>query len=252
MPTALFFLDLTTPMIRSEFVFNLGFFLITLCALAGHALEIEVMSFVFKPLIMLTLGGFFYLQVRGHWSGFAKMMLAAISFSWFGDILLLLEKVDPGMRYYGFGSLLIAQVLYARAFIESVRYSSDRSAYEVPGENLLFSLPFVVYGGLIYYLLFDKLDSFSMKIGVAVYTMSIVSMAVLAFNRFGAVTLQSALMVFYGSFLLIVSDSCVAIDTFLIPFYAADFVILFTYIFAQYLIMRGCLRQIRPTGQETA
>jgi uncharacterized membrane protein YhhN len=99
-----------------------------------------------------------------------------------------------------------------------------------------------MYGFSIYTLLFNHLD-IVLKIAVFVYMVALLGMSAMALNRYKTVSKASFNLVFYGSVLFVISDSLIAIDKFLTPIPNDRIFIMSTYIAAQYLIMRGILKQ---------
>jgi len=91
-------------------------------------------------------------------------------------------------------------------------------------------------------LLYDNLDTI-LRIAIFIYIGAILSMSAMALNRLGNGHPVSFILVFTGSLFFVFSDSLIAIDKFLYSFDHARAVILFTYIIAQYLIMKGILKQ---------
>ena len=65
----------------------------------------------------------------------------------------------------------------------------------------------------------------------------------MALNRYKVVSSLSFLMVFCGSILFVISDSLMALDKFLIPIPNDRLFVMSTYIAAQFLIMKGILKQ---------
>jgi len=63
----------------------------------------------------------------------------------------------------------------------------------------------------------------------------------MALNRKDRVNSRSYLLVFIGSVIFVLSDSMIALDKFYRDIPLAGFLIMLTYISAQYLIMRGLL-----------
>ena len=65
----------------------------------------------------------------------------------------------------------------------------------------------------------------------------------MALNRFGNGHPISFSLVFTGSLLFVFSDTMIAVNRFLTPIPYEGILIMTTYISAQYLIMRGLLKQ---------
>ena len=91
-------------------------------------------------------------------------------------------------------------------------------------------------------MLFNQLD-IALKIAVFVYMLAIVGMSAMALNRYKTVNKASFIQVFGGSVLFVISDSFIALDKFFTPIPNDRLLVMSTYIAAQYLIMRGILKQ---------
>jgi len=163
------------------------------------------------------------------------MILAALVFSWCGDVLLQLTRFNEFFFLAGLGSFLLAQVMYLIAF------------FSTPGKNIITGsgswilLIVAAYGAVLIYYLWDGLGD--MKIPVLIYAMVILTMLSAAIDRKGKVNRISFLLVLYGAILFVMSDSMIAINKFRYPFDLANIAIMLTYITAQYLIITGCLKQ---------
>ena len=103
-------------------------------------------------------------------------------------------------------------------------------------------LPYLIYGLVIYTLLFNHLDAV-LQIAVFIYMLALLGMSSMALNRLGNVHPLSFALVFAGSVLFVLSDSMIAINRFWITIPLDGFWIMTTYLAAQYLIMQGLLKQ---------
>jgi len=68
-------------------------------------------------------------------------------------------------------------------------------------------------------------------------------MSAMALNRYKAVSFKSFYIVFSGSLLFVISDTLIALDKFLMPIPNDRIFVMSTYIVAQFLIMKGILKQ---------
>ena len=188
-----------------------------------------------KALIIPILFLIYFRYVRNNVNHFHTMILAALVFSWCGDVLLQLTRFNELFFLAGLGSFLLAQVMYLIAF------------FSTPGKNIITGsgswilLIVAAYGAVLIYYLWDGLGD--MKIPVLIYAMVILTMLSAAIDRKGKVNRISFLLVLYGAILFVMSDSMIAINKFRYPFDLANIAIMLTYITAQYLIITGCLKQ---------
>jgi uncharacterized membrane protein YhhN len=191
-----------------------------------------------KALIIPVLVWLYLRFIRGEWNRFHGMILAALAFSWIGDITLQLTAFREDFFLLGLASFLVAQLLYLVAF------------FSTKGPNVLAKRPYLVipvlaYGALVLWLLWGGLEE--MKLPVALYTLVILTMLTAAINRKGKVNPHSYQLVLAGAILFVLSDSMIAINKFGQPFELARVAIMTSYITAQFLIAIGCLRQFSLT-----
>lgn len=165
-----------------------------------------------------------------------KWLLSALIFSWIGDVILMFA--DKGELYFIFGlvSFLIAHILFIILFIKQ---DSERKTFSkiVFGIGVLM-VSLYLYGMLS--ILFPTLGD--LKIPVSVYAFTISLMLIMAIR--GALTWQKPmnLLILNGAVAFVTSDSLLALNKFYNPVPNATFLIMVTYIVAQYLITLGILK----------
>lgn len=164
-----------------------------------------------------------------------KWLLFALLFSWTGDVVLLFD--DRGELFFiiGLVSFLIAHFLYIILFLQQKREKTANKFFLILGILLVLAY---LYGMLS--LLFPVLGP--LKIPVAVYASTISLMFVMAIR--GGLTWSKPmnLLILNGAFAFVVSDSILALNKFLIKMPNPSFLIMSTYIIAQYLITLGILK----------
>jgi len=196
--------------------------------------SLKWVHFVAKPLIMLSLLGFFLHFQTSPGQKSKNLVLGAISFSFLGDVFLMFE----GQQYFllGLGSFLVAQISYLLLF----RLDTQKKSHSGSSKHKWFSIPIILYGILLLTSLWPQLGE--MQIPVLVYAVVITGMGLAALDRYGAVGEASYWAVLLGAFLFIISDSLIALSRFgqeLVEIPYAGFWIMLTYILAQFLIIRG-------------
>ncbi|MEH0154149.1 lysoplasmalogenase [Limibacter armeniacum] len=205
--------------------------------LTGRVLELPLLDYIFKPLIMVWI----ILFTVKHWTvekaTVYKLLLGAFVFSWLGDVLLMFT--DKGEHFFtaGLAAFLVAQCAYVITF-----WNAGGSFTK---SSLLSRQPwwigiFILYGVGLYWLLLPSLGVV-LKVAVPLYEISILGMAVMALNRLGKVSSSSFSYTFSGALLFMLSDSCIAVSRFIEPFPYASLVIMVTYMAAQFLIMKGII-----------
>jgi len=220
-------------------IFTLLFIVSGFGVFAGIGLHVKWLDFVCKPLIMISIAGHFLLNSKNIDKNVVRVALFAFLFSLFGDSFLMFANNGTIYFMLGLASFLVAQISYIILFQQTIQLSCGKPFLR---KNPLYISGYIIYGFFIYFLLFNHLD-FVLKIAVFVYMSALLGMSVMALNRFKTVSSQSFSFVFYGSLLFVVSDTLIALDKFLMPIPNDRFLVMSTYMAAQFLIMRGILKQ---------
>ncbi|NQU86401.1 MAG: lysoplasmalogenase [Mariniphaga sp.] len=215
------------------------FLIILVGDLIGEATGIKWMDYAFKPLIIPWIALFFYLNSENVNRPVKKLLYLALLFSWIGDINLMFPHVNEIFFKAGLGSFLMAQIIYINLFLKTITLSGKRAFLK---KQPFWFIAYVAYGLFFYILLFESLDMV-LKIAVLIYTVALLGMSAMALNRFGNGNPLSFTYVFAGSLLFVASDSMIAINKFVFAIPFEGLLIMGTYISAQYLIMRGILKQ---------
>lgn len=161
-------------------------------------------------------------------------IIAALAFSFLGDLFLAIEDINPLFFIYGLLSFLIAHVLYIIFF----------TRLKTPGKSLLRTDPYIpvlvmIYGAGLIYLVYPSLGA--LKIPVIISAGIICSMLLCTFYVYRMVGVITGLQFVAGASLFVISDSLLAINKFHDPLPFAGFLIMMTYCAAQYLIVRAFL-----------
>ncbi len=220
-------------------IFLILFAIAAIGVFSGIALHEKWLDYIFKPLLMISLGGHFLMNSAKFESRIRFFGVWAILFSLFGDTFLMFTGNGPNFFIFGLSSFLVAQIGYLFLF-------RRLNLVEGLNPNLatkpLWLLFYIAYGGVIYILLFPNLD-LVLKIAVFVYMSALLGMSVMALNRKGVHPELSFSLVFIGSLLFIASDTLIALDKFLTPIPSDRFWVMSTYMAAQFLIVNGVLKQ---------
>lgn len=219
---------------NTSFLMHLLFAVIVIVELLGRLLDHIQMEYFVKPLIMIWIAVYFLLYAKK--STFTVPVLLAFFFSWLGDNFLMLSGRNELFFYAGVGGFFCAQLTYIYTFI---KYS------EQGGSGLLQRKPWIAVFFLAYvagmlFLLFPGMEGI-MKAVITIYALSLMLMSMMALNRSGRVGDLSCRLVFIGSLFFLISDSMIALNKFYHAIPLAGFLIMITYIAAQYLIMRGLI-----------
>lgn len=220
--------------LKNHRVFTILFFVIFLLNLISQSSFFPGMNLFVKPLIALSLGAYLYYKVNMQ-VGFNRLVLAGLIFSLFGDCFLLFAGSDVYFFLYGLVSFLLAHVVYSMAFIRDFKNKPDASKYY--GHLMLFCMG--VFSMSYYTMIRDYLNDF--RIPVMAYMFVISVMAILAGYRYKRVNLLSFRMIYLGAVFFVISDSALAFNKFVQPYSFAGFLIMSTYMIAQYLITIGAI-----------
>ena len=189
-----------------------------------------------KPMLVLILLVYF-LSSQVYRSGImSRLVIAALLFSWIGDVLLMLQGRIQELFIFGLMAFLAAHVCYIFAYrhARDKKPDKDYSAF-IRGRSI-----FLVFVGLaLIYMLYPGLEA--MLVPVIVYTIVLIAMGISAVNRRGKTSDKSFIMVYSGALLFILSDAMIGIDKFLNPIFHARLLIMATYISAQFLIVKGIM-----------
>ena len=179
---------------------------------------------VTKPLIMITLFGYYFLSSNRK----DRLFLTALFFAFLGDTFLLSDD----LFLFGLGSFLVMQLLYAICFYKQ---SGLLNTVKTIGIVLVITSTVVV--------LMQILPSTGpdLKLPVIVYTSAIALMAVTAIGR-NHIPIDQYRLILFGVVAFLISDSLLGINKFGGGFELAGLLVMSTYILAQYLIVKGYLR----------
>jgi uncharacterized membrane protein YhhN len=196
-------------------------------------LDLEGFDWYMKPLLLPIL-----LVAVAVSENFAtkKILLTALTFSWIGDIILLLA--DKGELYFIFGlvAFLLSHVVYIVLFSkqQTTRTNTNKVAF------WLGILAILAYFFIMIDTLFPKLGA--LKIPVLVYAVVITTMLFFAFKGSLKWAIPSNYYILIGAIVFVSSDSILAFNKFYSPITHASFFIMATYCMAQYLIVKGILK----------
>ena len=216
------------------------FIIVSTIHLFGILAGIQIMHMASKPLLMFSL--VLYFQRTAPKTPLNIFVAGALFFSLVGDGLLIFQEAHSSIFLGGLISFFIAHLLYIFVNINAIN-SADR--------KLRFhwaDIPFVLYGLLIFSVIKDGLGD--MYFPALAYTVVITIMGITARKRFQKTDETSFWLVMIGAIFFMISDSMLAINKFLNPLPAADFLIMLSYIIAQFLIIQGMVTFIKKIKAE--
>lgn len=172
-----------------------------------------------------------------------NLILAALFFSWIGDVVLLVDKCFGGLFVFGLISFLIAHLFYIFYFWRVRKYNSAEEYLKPFAFFAVFA-----YTGTLYFWLFPFLGS--MKIPVLIYSLVISLMLLSSFHAFEQKGKFFAKICLLGTVFFVVSDSILAAHRFAAPFRLAPVLIMLTYGLAQLFITEGSLLNLREIKEK--
>lgn len=204
--------------------------------LAGIYLNKEPLQVVTKPLLVIILITYFLLQTRIWNDVLKKWVLAALFFSWLGDVLLLFQEKADIYFLLGLSSFLAAHIFYI-IFFHNIRLR------EYIKSSWLLLVIVVVYYAVLITLLSPYLGT--MKLPVRIYGIFISFMFLLAMHMLFIKNKIAGRLMMTGALFFILSDSILAINKFYHAVEMAGILIMLTYGAAQFLIIEGAIKYFR-------
>ena len=193
--------------------------------------------YVTKPLLMPLLAIGYALETRPL-NRLSTLVIAALFFSWLGDVFLMLEYRNSMFFMLGLLGFLTAHALYVGYFVR-IPATNGKSFIRKRPVMLLAVIAYVVE---LMYILWPSLDG--MRIPVLIYGIVIGTMLCFALWQYGKTDARAAGLLIVGAMLFVASDSLLAINKFKSPFPFGGILVMGTYILAQFCIAKGSARQI--------
>ena len=197
------------------------------------AFDQEDIARILKPFLLPIL--VFAVASSAHF-GTKKILITALTFSWIGDVILLFA--DKGEIYFilGLVAFLVSHVFYIVLFSK-----------QTISKTISNKLSFIASIGLILLYFFGMITTLGHKLGsltvpVEIYAIVISSMLFFALKgsfQWNTIPYQAVLI---GALFFIASDSILAFNKFYEPIPYASFLIMITYLAAQFCIVWGILK----------
>ena len=212
------------------------FFIVLAVNLIGIYLDDQLLQSVSKPLLVIILIAYLLFQTRIWQSNLKKWVLAALFFSWLGDMLLMFQPKNEIFFLLGLSAFLIAHIFYI-AFFHHIRIKENVKS------SWLLLLLVVVYYALLISILSPHLGK--MKLPVRIYGIVISFMFMLAMHMLFIKNKSAGRWMMTGALLFVISDSILAGNKFYQSFEFAGIIIMLTYALAQLFITEGATMYIR-------
>ena len=205
--------------------------------------------FAVKPMLMPLLALAFWQESIPR-NPFKMVLLAAILFSWIGDVALLFQHNSPYYFILGLCAFLTAHVLYIWAMRPGLEFSLANRLRRIV--TLVAVLVLTIL--LVFYFEREGNEAYSGLVRFAVPLYSLVlALMVLAAAHQGSGSERYSILIFSGALLFMFSDLLIALGAFsnALAFLSASMtsgIIMATYILAQFLIIRGMVSYHERVG----
>ena len=200
-----------------------------LIILLGH----DDIAWYIKPFLIpfLLLGVYFHSDFPSK-----KVLLTALTFSWFGDIILLFSDRDEMYFIIGFIAFLLSHIAYILLFNKQIKpkNTKNKAVFWMGGTAIIMYLIVMIA------LLLPSLGD--LTILVFVYALVISIMLLFAFKGFLMWKTPANWYILIGAVIFVGSDSILIFDKFYKSLVLNSFIIMLTYLVAQYLIVVGILK----------
>jgi uncharacterized membrane protein YhhN len=179
-----------------------------------------------KPLILLSLMALYYFSVKKV----NKWYLTGLFFSFLGDVFLL----GNGKIYFMLGliAFLLSHIMYIKI---TTNFIKTKSVSKIT----LATLPFLVFVIILLSVLKSHLGE--LLIPVIIYGIVISIFGIVATLNYITYKTKANLWLFFGALFFITSDTILAINKFYDPKEIFGFLIMLTYIIAQFLICKAMI-----------
>jgi len=202
---------------------------------------------IIKPSLISFLLLHFWTQVSPR-KGWVSWLAFGLIFSIGGDSLLMLVEQSWGGELFfvlGLGSFLVTHLFYSMAF-----WTAGGKQVVYQGARWLWFALFSVYLILFYWTLYPGMEP-TLQIPVALYSLCIVTMVLLALQLRWIFPGQATNTIFWGAILFMLSDSMIGLNKFTslpIPIAWVRVGIMLTYLAGQWLVVRGSLQLRKKTN----
>jgi len=210
------------------------FFLLFLLASVGDLINVwfELPYRHFTKSLIIPFLTLYFVSVSPKSRSF-YVFLVALILAWLGDVFLLFS----GKEFFllGLVSFLVMQVIYSILFFRDMQSNNIKMILSI------FLLGLFSIGFNNYLWPFTS----EIRIPVIVYSIAIAVMAFAGINR--DQQLAGYKQIFIGVILFVISDTVLAVNNFADGFWKGGFIVMLTYILAQYFIVEGYSKHLRSS-----
>ncbi|MET6998965.1 lysoplasmalogenase [Chitinophaga defluvii] len=213
------------------------YFITLLADLIFVGFDMGAIRFTSKPLLMVLLA-LYFMSNTGHVRAIYRyLLLAALAFSFGGDVLLMFD--GRGMTFFiaGLGSFLLAHMMYILFFLK-IRYTND------PRPDCHYFAAFITEAIVIAFIFFMLPYLGDMTIPVIIYAIGISFTLLCALHAFRLQQQTAGWYCILGAILFIISDSLIAVGKFYQPIPLGGVLVMLTYGLAQAGLVYGSTRYL--------
>ncbi|WP_339919957.1 lysoplasmalogenase [uncultured Flavobacterium sp.] len=215
-----------TSLLKSYVVISIIYLFIILL---GH----DDIAWYIKPFLLpfLILAVYFHSDFTSK-----KYLLTALSFSWLGDIILLFADRDEMYFIMGLIAFLLSHITYILLFNKQIKPKNTKN-------KAIFWIGATAIMAYLIIMIAVLLPSLGdLTIPVFLYALVISTMLLFAFKGFLIWRTPANWYILVGAIIFVSSDSILAFNKFYEPVVLSSFLIMITYLAAQYLIVSGILK----------
>ena len=209
------------------------FLIIAACDSLAVVFNLVPLHFILKPLLVPTLIVAILLNSKRSFG--SSLILTGLFFSFMGDVFLLIDDRYPFLFIIGLICFLLTHILYCWYFLQTKRTSV--SLLKLHPYLTLVPLAYTV--GLLTILMPTLGD---LKIPVIIYAVVLGCMLLCSLYAYNNILPAAAILFTAGALFFVLSDSLLAINKFYYSFKSAGFLIISTYCVAQFLIVKGFIK----------
>ena len=208
------------------------FILLSVLYLAAILFNAGYLEFYVKPALLLPLIIAVFISKN---SQNKKFLVVALIFSWAGDTLLLFVFENAVYFILGLIAFLLAHIFYIVLFARELKKANSKIELRKPALFLI-----TIYLVTMLAVLIPRLGS--LTVPVIVYAVVISTMLYMAYLLSSHWPKPASGFLFTGAISFILSDSILAFDKFYHPITGAGFLIMITYLYAQWALVKSCIK----------
>jgi len=191
----------------------------------------EIVETYAKPMLLTLLAVVYLVSANKPMFWYVLGMF----FCFIGDVLLMFKGANFFM--YGLAAFLLGHIVY-------IKITASFLPKDLTVKMITSAFPFVVFFGVLMYLIYPNLNE--MLIPVVVYGVTISTFGSVAFLNYRSEKSTENGWLFIGAILFILSDSLIALNKFYEPNELYGVTIMITYILAQFLICKAMIVKSIP------